>query len=49
MMRQLGTTYLFCSFLSAETQRIHLQRILGQIVDNKKYRKIREFELRGNV
>ena len=37
MMRQLGTATLFCSFSSAETQWIHLLRILGQLVDHKQY------------
>lgn len=37
MIRQLGTASLFYSFSSAETQWIHLLRILGQIVDDKKY------------
>ena len=37
MIRQLGPASLFCSFSSAETQWIHLLRILGQLVDHKKY------------
>lgn len=37
MMRQLGPASLFCSFSSAETQWIHLLRILGQLVDQKPY------------
>ena len=37
MMRQVGTATLFCSFSSAETQWIHLLRILGQLVDHKQY------------
>ena len=37
MIRQLGPASLFCSFSSAETQWIHLLRILGQLVDNKMY------------
>ena len=37
MIRQLGLTTLFCSFSSAETQWIHLVRILGQLVDHKLY------------
>ena len=37
MIRQLGRASLFCSFLSAETQWIHLLRILGKVVDNKQY------------
>ena len=36
MIRQLGPATLFCSFLSVETQWIHL-RILGHLVDNKGY------------
>ena len=37
MIRQLGTATLFCSFSSAETQWIHLLRILGKLVDNREY------------
>ena len=37
MIRQLGPASLFCSFSSAETQWIHLLRILGKLVDNKDY------------
>ena len=37
MIRQLGPASLFCSFSSAETQWIHLLRILGQLVDHKHY------------
>ena len=37
MIRQLGPASLFCSFSSAETQWIHLLRILGQLVDHKQY------------
>ena len=37
MIRQLGPAQLFCSFSSAETQRVHLLRILGQLIDHKKY------------
>ena len=37
MIRQLGPATLFCSFSSAETQWIHLLRILGKLVDNKEY------------
>ena len=37
MIRQLGPASLFCSFSSAETQWIHLLRILGKVVDNKQY------------
>ena len=37
MIRQLGPASLFCSFSSAETKWIHLLRILGQLVDKKKY------------
>ena len=40
MIRQLGPPTLFCSFSSAETQWIHLLRILGQLVDNKRYTNI---------
>ena len=39
MIRQLGPATLFCSFSSAETQWLHLLRILGQLVDNKQYTK----------
>ena len=38
MIRQLGTATLFCSFSSAETQWLHLLRILGQIIDHKQYK-----------
>ena len=37
MIRQLGPATLFCSFSSAETQWVHLLRILGQLIDHKKY------------
>ena len=37
MIRELGTASLFCSFSSAETQWIHLLRILGQVIDKKEY------------
>ena len=37
MIWQLGTASLFCSFSSAETQWIHLLRILGQVTDTKEY------------
>ena len=37
MIRQLGPATLLCSFSSAETQWLHLLRILGQLVDHKKY------------
>ena len=37
MIRQLGPASLFCSLSSAETQWIHLLRILGKLVDEKKY------------
>ncbi len=37
MIRQLGSASLFCSFSSAETQWIHLLRILGHLVDKKEY------------
>ena len=37
MIRQLGPATLFCSFSSAETQWIHLLRILGRLVDDKEY------------
>jgi hypothetical protein len=37
MIRQLGAASLFCSFSSAETQWIHLLRILGKLVDKKDY------------
>ena len=33
MIRQLGPATLFCSFSSAETQWIHLLRILGKLVE----------------
>ena len=36
-IRQLGPASLFCSFSSAETQWVHLLRILGQLIDHKKY------------
>ena len=36
-MIRLGPATLFCSFASAETQWIHLLRILGKLVDNKDY------------
>jgi len=36
-MIQLGSASLFCSFSSAETQWIHLLRILGQIADKEEY------------
>ena len=36
-MRQLGRATLFCSFSSAETQWIHLLKILGKLLDNKDY------------
>ena len=36
-IRQLGPASLFCSFSSAETQWVHLLRILGKLVDNKEY------------
>jgi hypothetical protein len=32
MIRQLGPASLFCSFSSAETQWIHLLRILGKVL-----------------
>ena len=35
MIRHLGSDSLFCSFSSAETQWIHLLRILDKLVDNK--------------
>ena len=35
MIRQLGPANLFCSFSSAETQWIHLLRILSQLIDHK--------------
>ena len=37
IIRQLGPASLFCSFSSAETQWIHLLRILVKVVDNKEY------------
>ena len=37
LIRQLGPALLFCSFSSAETQWVHLLRILGQLIDHKKY------------
>ena len=37
MIRKLGPATLFCSFSSAETQWIHLLRILGKLVDDKEY------------
>ena len=37
MIRQLGPATLFCSFSSAETQWIHLLRILGKLVDDDNY------------
>ena len=37
MIRQLGPATLFCSFSSAETQWIHLLKILGKLVDDKEY------------
>ena len=37
MIRQLGPASLFCSFSSAETQWIHLLKILDQLVDHKEY------------
>ena len=37
MIRQLGPASLFCSFSAAETQWIHLLRILVKIIDNKEY------------
>ena len=37
MIRQLGPATLFCSFSSAETQWVHLPRILAQLVDNMTY------------
>ena len=37
MIRQLGPVTLLCSFSSAETQWIHLLRILGKLVDDKEY------------
>ena len=37
MIRQLGPATLFCSFSSAETQWVHLLRILAQLVDNMTY------------
>ena len=32
MIRQLGPATLFCSFSSAETQWVHLLRVLGQLI-----------------
>ena len=37
LQRQLGSATLFYSFSSAETQSIHLLRILGKLVDSKEY------------
>ena len=37
MIRQLEPANLFCIFSSAETQWIHLLRILGKLVDDKDY------------
>ena len=37
MIRQLEPASLFCSFSSAETQWIHLLKILGQLIDHKEY------------
>ena len=37
MIRQLRPATLFCSFSSAETQWIHLLRILGKLVDDIEY------------
>ena len=37
LIRQSGPALLFCSFSSAETQWVHLLRILGQLIDHKKY------------
>ena len=37
MIRQLGPATLFCSFSSAETQWVHLLRILVQLVDHQEY------------
>ena len=37
MIRQLGPATLFCSFSSAETQWMHLLKILGKLVDDKEY------------
>ena len=37
VIRQLGPATLFCSFSSAETQWIHLLKILGKLLDNKDY------------
>ena len=37
LIRQLGPASLFCSFSSAETQWVHLLRILGQLIDHKIY------------
>ena len=33
----LGKTTWFCSFLAAQTQWIHLIKILGRLIDNKDY------------
>ena len=37
LIRQLGPATLFCSFSSAETQWIQIQKILGKLLDNKDY------------
>lgn len=37
MITQLGPVTLFCSFSAAETQWIHLLRILVKLVDGKEY------------
>lgn len=37
MIRQQGPANLFCSFSLAETQWIHLLRIVGNLVDDKDY------------
>ena len=37
MIRHLGPAALFCSFSSAETQWVHLLKILGQLVEHKQY------------
>ena len=37
MIRQLGSASLLCSFSWAETQWIHLLRLLGRFVDKKEY------------
>ncbi len=37
MIRQLGKPTWFCSFSAAETQWIHLIKILGRLIDNKDY------------